>query len=69
LWDARLQPRLGTVEVRVMDAQTSLEDTAALAEDRFLAARDGAELAEGPGHARQRARRSPRTGSTRSSPR
>ena len=67
-WDARLQPRLGTVEVRVMDAQPSLEDTAALAalvqslvrchtegtrrlgggltpealaEDRFLAARDG----------------------------
>jgi len=124
-WDARLQPRLGTVEVRVMDAQTRLEDTAALAalvqslvrfhaegahrlgggltpealaEDRFLAARDGmaaefvggfrgrrpraverlagvlaacapvadtlgclaelesaAELAESPGHARQRA--------------
>jgi carboxylate-amine ligase len=66
-WDARLQPRFGTVEVRVMDAQTRLEDTAALAalvqslvrlhaqgtrrlggltpealaEDRFLAARDG----------------------------
>jgi len=68
-WDARLQPRLGTVEVRVMDAQTSLEDTAALAalvqclvrleategfshggwreapealaENRFIAARDG----------------------------
>jgi carboxylate-amine ligase len=124
-WDARLQPRLGTVEVRVMDAQTRPEDTAALAalvqslvrfhaegahrlgggltpealaEDRFLAARDGmaaefvggfrgrrpraverlagvlaacapvadtlgclaelesaAELAESPGHARQRA--------------
>jgi glutamate---cysteine ligase / carboxylate-amine ligase len=123
-WDARLQPRLGTVEVRVMDAQTRVEDTAALAalvqslvrfhaegarrlggltpealaEDRFLAARDGmaaefvggfrgrrpsaaerlagvldacapvagalgclaelesaAELAESPGHARQRA--------------
>jgi glutamate---cysteine ligase / carboxylate-amine ligase len=124
-WDARLQPRLGTVEVRVMDAQTRLEDIAALAalvqslvrfhaegahrlgggltpealaEDRFLAARDGmaaefvggfrgrrpqaaerlagvlaacapvadtlgclaelesaAELAESPGHARQRA--------------
>src|SRR5439155_29217 len=29
-WDARLQPRLGTIEVRVMDAQTSLEDAAAL---------------------------------------
>jgi carboxylate-amine ligase len=30
-WDARLQPRLGTLEVRVMDAQTRLLDTAALA--------------------------------------
>ena len=29
-WDARLQPRLGTLEIRVMDAQTSLDDTAAL---------------------------------------
>ena len=66
-WDVRLQPRLGTVEVRVMDAQSTIEDTAALvalvqsmarmfledeetgqeagpevlAENRFLAARDG----------------------------
>jgi len=66
-WDARLQPRLGTVEVRIMDAQTRAGDTAALialvqclvalyaeghgvpsrgtpetlAENRFLAARDG----------------------------
>jgi carboxylate-amine ligase len=66
-WDLRLQPRLGTVEVRVMDAQIDLADTAAiaalvqslsrmaleedlpwpeitpeaLAENRFLAARDG----------------------------
>jgi carboxylate-amine ligase len=30
-WDVRLQPRLGTVEVRVMDGQTSVEDVAALA--------------------------------------
>ena len=29
-WDVRLQPRLGTVEVRVMDAQTSLDDVAPL---------------------------------------
>src|SRR4051794_5961879 len=29
-WDARLQPAFGTVEVRVMDAQTRVEDTAAL---------------------------------------
>jgi carboxylate-amine ligase len=30
-WDARLQPRLGTVEVRLMDAQSRLPDVAALA--------------------------------------
>jgi len=30
-WDVRLHPRLGTVEVREMDAQSSLEDVAALA--------------------------------------
>lgn len=30
-WDLRLQPRLGTVEVRVMDAQTTVEGTSALA--------------------------------------
>jgi carboxylate-amine ligase len=29
-WDVRLQPRLGTIEVRVMDAQTRIRDTAAL---------------------------------------
>ena len=29
-WDVRLNPRLGTVEVREMDAQTSLRDTAGL---------------------------------------
>src|SRR3954451_21450674 len=29
-WDVRLQPKLGTLEVRVMDAQTRLRDTAAL---------------------------------------
>ena len=66
-WDVRLQPALGTVELRAMDAQTSIPDTAALvalvrslarlelegspaagavsrevlAENRFLAARDG----------------------------
>ncbi|HYB26083.1 MAG TPA: YbdK family carboxylate-amine ligase [Solirubrobacteraceae bacterium] len=66
-WDVRLQPALGTVEVRVMDAQSTLADSAALialipslarleledgsaenaiapevlAENRFLAARDG----------------------------
>lgn len=29
-WDVRLQPRFGTIEIRVMDAQTSLVDTGAL---------------------------------------
>jgi carboxylate-amine ligase len=68
-WDIRPQPRLGTVEVRIMDAQSRIADTSALvalvqsisrleleegyashdlvcaeevlAENRFLAARDG----------------------------
>jgi glutamate---cysteine ligase / carboxylate-amine ligase len=30
-WDARLQPRYGTVEVRIMDGQTTLEEVGALA--------------------------------------
>src|SRR3954466_13853835 len=30
-WDARLQPRYGTVEVRIMDAQTALADVGAVA--------------------------------------
>ena len=30
-WDARLRPRLGTVEVRIMDAQSRAADAAALA--------------------------------------
>lgn len=30
-WDVRLQPALGTVEIRIMDAQTSVTHTAALA--------------------------------------
>jgi carboxylate-amine ligase len=66
-WDVRLQPALGTIEVRVMDAQSTVSEVAplvaliqslarlelegdsppptpcgeALAENRFLAARDG----------------------------
>jgi carboxylate-amine ligase len=49
-WDVRLQPRWGTVEVRIMDAQITVADSAGLvahaspellAENRFLAARDG----------------------------
>ncbi len=70
-WDVRLQPRFGTIEVRIMDAQTTVADSTALtalvqclvrleategsgadpavdlpevlAENRFLAARDGAD--------------------------
>jgi carboxylate-amine ligase len=30
-WDARLQPAFGTLEVRIMDAQTRVGDTAAIA--------------------------------------
>jgi glutamate---cysteine ligase / carboxylate-amine ligase len=30
-WDVRLQPKLGTIEVRIMDAQTRVGDNAALA--------------------------------------
>jgi carboxylate-amine ligase len=81
-WDVRLQPRFGTIEVRIMDAQTTLRDVGALvaltqavarleaheryasealldapevlAENRFIAARDGAraELIE-PGSRRR----------------
>jgi carboxylate-amine ligase len=68
-WDARLQPRFGTLELRIMDAQIGVEESAALvalaqslvrwaveeegplpplvgepemlAENRFIAARDG----------------------------
>ncbi len=70
-WDLRLQPKLGTLEVRVMDAQTRVHDNAPLvalvqclaraaaegerpppsalpeilAENHFIAARDGADAA------------------------
>jgi carboxylate-amine ligase len=82
-WDARLRPRLGTVEVRIMDAQSRVTDAAALtavvqclvrrhahaeqssdtgpevlAENRFLAARDGmhAQLIDDRARARRPAR-------------
>lgn len=70
-WDVRAQPKLGTIEIRIMDAQATVDETAALvafvqclvrlelregyvapdvltspevlAENRFLAARDGME--------------------------
>jgi carboxylate-amine ligase len=71
-WDLRLKPELGTIEIRVMDVQTTIDRTAGLAalaqslvrlealegfaprvaidaqevlsENRFLAARDGADV-------------------------
>ena len=47
-WDARLQPAFGTVEVRVMDAQTHVQDTAALAALVQCLVRLEAERAEEP---------------------
>lgn len=44
-WDVRLNPRLGTVEVREMDAQTSLRDTLALTALVHCLARHEAERA------------------------
>jgi carboxylate-amine ligase len=82
-WDVRLQPRFGTIEVRIMDAQTTVSDSVALtalvqclvrleategsgadaaidlpevlAENRFLAARDGAEASLIDAHLGRRA--------------
>jgi glutamate---cysteine ligase / carboxylate-amine ligase len=42
-WKLRPHPRLGTVEVRALDAQASLEDTAGLAALTHCLARDAAE--------------------------
>ena len=47
-WDVRPHPRLGTVELREMDAQTRLEDVAALAALVQCLARDAAERAAPP---------------------
>ena len=44
-WDVRLQPRFGTVELRVLDAQTTVEDTAALT--AFVQSLERAELSGG----------------------
>ena len=44
-WDARLQPRYGTVEVRIMDGQTTLEEVGALA--ALVQALAGVELERG----------------------
>jgi carboxylate-amine ligase len=42
-WDARLQPRLGTVELRELDVQTGLDDAAAMAALVHALARRAAE--------------------------
>jgi glutamate---cysteine ligase / carboxylate-amine ligase len=42
-WDARLQPRLGTVELRELDVQTNLEETAGMAALVHALARRAAE--------------------------
>ena len=47
-WDVRLHPRLGTVELREMDAQASLEDAAALAALVHALARHEADRAPAP---------------------
>ena len=51
-WDVRLQPRLGTVEVRIMDAQTSCWQTGALAalvqSLAHMELEDGSSVAEDP---------------------
>jgi glutamate---cysteine ligase / carboxylate-amine ligase len=44
-WKLRPQPRLGTVEIRALDAQTSLADTAALVALVHCLARGAAEAA------------------------
>jgi glutamate---cysteine ligase / carboxylate-amine ligase len=46
-WKLRPHPRLGTVEVRALDAQTSLSDTAALVALVHCLARDAAECEPG----------------------
>ena len=47
-WKLRPHPRLGTVEVRALDAQSSLEDTAALVALTHCLARHAAETGHGP---------------------
>jgi glutamate---cysteine ligase / carboxylate-amine ligase len=49
-WDARLQPRYGTVEVRIMDGQTTVEDVAAIAALVQALASVELERRDGPGH-------------------
>jgi carboxylate-amine ligase len=47
-WDVRLQPRFGTVEVRIPDAQTTVGDTAAIA--AFVQCLARLELEQGHAH-------------------
>jgi len=47
-WKLRPHPRLGTVEVRALDAQSTVEDTAALAALTHCLARDAATGADAP---------------------
>ena len=47
-WKLRPHPRLGTVEIRALDAQASLEDTAALVALTHCLARHAAECEPGP---------------------
>jgi carboxylate-amine ligase len=47
-WKLRPHPRLGTVEIRALDAQSSLADTIALAALTHCLARDAAESDPGP---------------------
>ena len=48
-WDARLQPRFGTLEVRIMDSQIAVPDTAAIAALVQCLVRLGAEPVDVPG--------------------
>ena len=63
-WDVRPQPRFGTVEVRIMDAQTTLADTAALAALVQCIVRREVEEGPGSGTPTYRRRCSPRTASS-----
>ena len=47
-WKLRPHPRLGTVEIRALDAQASLDDTAALVALTHCLARHAAEAEPGP---------------------
>lgn len=47
-WKLRPHPRLGTIEIRALDAQTSLEDTAGLVALAHCLARDAAEAGPQP---------------------